>query len=46
MDFSWDILIMFVNYCFHTFGATIADFDAVSVKDLMETVLFRKMFVK
>ena len=25
---------MVVNYCFHVFGATIADLDAVSVEDL------------
>ena len=30
------------NYCFHAFGATIADFDAVSVKDLVEAVVLRK----
>ena len=25
------------NYCFYAFGATIADFDVVSVKDLVKT---------
>ena len=37
---------MVVNYCFHDFGATIADFDAVSVKDLVEAVVLKKMLVK
>ena len=29
------------NYCFHAFGATIADFDAVSVQDLVEAVVLK-----
>ena len=34
------------NYYFHAFGATIADFDVVSVKDLVEAVVSRKMLIK
>ena len=37
---------MIVNYCFHVFGATIADFDAVSVEDFVETVVLKKMLIK
>ena len=37
---------MIVNYCFHVFGATIANLEAVSVEDLMEVVVLRKMFIK
>ena len=33
---------MIVNYCFHVFGAAIADPDAVSVEDLVEAGLLRK----
>ena len=33
-------------YCFHVFGVTIADLDAVSVKDLVEAVFLRKMLIK
>ena len=33
------------NYCFHAFGAAIADFDAASVKDLVGAVIWRKMLV-
>ena len=33
---------MIVTYCFHAFGATIADFDAVSEKYLVKTVVLRK----
>ena len=36
---------MVVNYCFHAFGATIADFDVVSVKDLVEAVVLRTMHI-
>ena len=38
--------IMIVNYCFHVFGATVADLDAVSVEDLVEVMVSRKMLVK
>ena len=31
---------MVINYCFHAFGATKADFDAVSVKYLVEAAIF------
>ena len=31
---------MLVNCCFHAFGATKADFDAVFVKYLVEVVIF------
>ena len=34
---------MDANYSFHVFGATIADFYAVSVKDLVEAVVWGKM---
>ena len=37
---------MVANYCFHTFGETIADFDAVFVEDLVEAVVLRKMLIK
>ena len=54
---SWNLIYLlmasFVGYfyygcndCFHAFGATIVDFDAVSVKDLVEAVVLRKMLVK
>ena len=36
---------MTVNYCFHVFGATIADLDVVSVDDLVEVVVLRKMLI-
>ena len=38
--------IMIVNCCFHVFGATVADLDAVSVKDLVEVMVSRKMLIK
>ena len=38
--------IMIVNYCFYVFGATVADLDAVSVEDLVEVMVSRKMLVK
>ena len=37
---------MVVDYCFRAFGATVADFDAASVKDLVETVVLRKRLIK
>ena len=37
---------MIVNYCFHVFGATIADLDTLSVEDLVEAVVLMKMFIK
>ena len=37
---------MVVNYCFHAFGATIVDFDTVSVIEPVEVVVFRKMLIK
>ena len=37
---------MIVNYCFHVFGATIADLDAVSDEGLAEAVVSRKMLIK
>ena len=37
---------MIANYCFHVFGATIADLDAVSAEDLEETVRLKKMLIK
>ena len=37
---------MIVNYCFHVFGAAIADLDAVSVEDSVEAVVFKKMLIK
>ena len=37
---------MIINFCFHVFGATIADRDAVSVEDLVEVVISRKMLIK
>ena len=38
--------IMIVNYCLHAFGGTTADLDAVSVEDLVEAVVSRKMLIK
>ena len=46
MALSKDIFIMIVNYCFHVFGATIADLDVVSVEDLVEAVVSRKILIK
>ena len=46
MALSKDIFIMIVNYCFHVFGATIVDLDAVSVEDLVEAVVSRKILTK
>ena len=46
MALSKDIFIMIVNYCFLVFGATIADLDAVSVEDLVEAVVSRKILIK
>ena len=37
---------MIVNYCFHGFSATIADFGAIFVKDLVEALVLRKMLIK
>ena len=37
---------MIVNYCFPAFGATIADFDTVFVKDLVEAVILRETVIK
>ena len=37
---------MIVNYCFHVFGASIADLDAVSAEDFVEAVVFKKMLIK
>ena len=37
---------MIVYFCFHVFGATIADLDAVSVEDLVEAVVSWKMLIK
>ena len=37
---------MIVNYCFHVFAATVADLDVVSVEDLLEAVVLRKMLIK
>ena len=37
---------MILNNCFHGFGATIADLDAVSVEDLFEAVVSRTMLIK
>ena len=37
---------MIVNYCFHAFGATIADLDVVSVEYLVEAVVLTKMLIK
>ena len=34
---------MAVNPCLHAFGATITDFDTVSLEDLLEVVIFWKM---
>ena len=36
---------MIVNYCFHVFGATIAELDAVSIEDLVEAVVLRKILI-
>ena len=38
--------IRIVNYCFHVFGTTIVDLDALSVEDFVEEVVFRKMLIK
>ena len=46
MALSKDIFIMIVNYCFHVFGAAIAGLDVVSVEDLVEAVVSRKMLIK
>ena len=35
-----------VDYCFHSFGATIADFDAISAEDLVEEVVLRKILIR
>ena len=37
---------MIVNYCFHIFGTTIADFETVFVEDLVEAVVLRKTLIK
>ena len=37
---------MIVYYCFHVFGGAIADLDTVSVEDLVEAVVSRKMLFK
>ena len=37
---------MIANYCFHVFGATIADLDTISVEEFVEVVVFRKMLIK
>ena len=37
---------MIVNYCLHVFGATIADLDAVSVEDLVQAMVSKKMLIK
>ena len=37
---------MILNHCFHVFGTTIADLDAISVEDLLEAVVSRKMLIK
>ena len=37
---------MIFNYCFNMFGAPVADFNAVSVKDLAEAEVLRKMLIK
>ena len=36
---------MIINYCFHVFGATIADVEAVFVEDLVKAVVSRKMLI-
>ena len=36
---------MIINYCFHVFGATIADLD-VSVEGFVEAVIITKMLIK
>ena len=38
--------IIVVNYYFHAFGETIADFDAVFIEDLMGALVLRKMLIK
>ena len=37
---------MVVNYCFHVFGVTVADPQAISVEGLVEVVVSRKMLIK
>ena len=37
---------MIVNFCFHVFGATIADLHAVSVEDFVDALVRRKMLMK
>ena len=37
---------MIVNYCFHVFDTTIADLDAVSVEDLVEPMVLRKILIE
>ena len=37
---------MIVNYCFHVFGVTVADPQAISIEDLVEAVVSRKMLIK
>ena len=37
---------MVVNYYLLAFGAATAHFDTISVEDLSEAVVFRKMFIK
>lgn len=37
---------MIFNYFFNMFGAPVADFSAVSVKDLVEAEVLRKMLIK
>ena len=36
---------MVVNYFFHTFGATVTEFDTVSVKNFVEVIILRKMLI-
>ena len=36
---------MVVNYFFHAFGATITEFDTVSVKKFVEVTILRKMLI-
>ena len=38
--------MMIVNYCFHAYGTTIADFDGVFVKDFVEVVVLGKALIK
>ena len=37
---------MVLNYCFHALGATIANFDSASVKDLVEAAILKKILIK